>query len=144
VAAVITSPPYGGTYDYVEHQARRYPWFGIASEPLRRREIGSRSRFTAANPKKIDDWDREVDQVLRAIARVLRRDAPCVLLVGDGQLGGRRIEADRQMKRIAAGCGLRWVATASQPRPDWMGGQDRSEHLIWLTRSESGGDASAS
>jgi hypothetical protein len=42
---VLTSPPYGGTYDYARHQALRWPWLGLDPRDLDRGEIGSRRRL---------------------------------------------------------------------------------------------------
>ncbi|MBK8411566.1 MAG: methyltransferase domain-containing protein [Sandaracinaceae bacterium] len=40
VDLVLSSPPYGGTYDYVHHHVRRYPWLGIDPTQLERNELG--------------------------------------------------------------------------------------------------------
>src|SRR5207253_7955040 len=34
VDAVITSPPYANTYDYVTHHERRYAWLGLNASAL--------------------------------------------------------------------------------------------------------------
>lgn len=43
---ILTSPPYGGTYDYAEHHARRAAWLDLDVRPLRAGEIGARRNLT--------------------------------------------------------------------------------------------------
>src|SRR5262249_14758125 len=41
VDAIITSPPYAATYDYLVHHALRLRWLGLDAAPLAQGEIGS-------------------------------------------------------------------------------------------------------
>lgn len=133
---VLSSPPYGGTYDYVDHHMRRYPWLGIDPRRMQRFELGARRDFRKAKDAK--RWDQQMRDVLRSIAQVVERNAAIVLLVGDAQLGDRRIDASDQLKRLAKDAKLRWVASASQARPDFTGRRDRAdrrESLVLLRSS---------
>lgn len=133
VRAVISSPPYGGTYDYARHHARRLPWLGLDGRTLERDEIGARRRFLDPFDGE-RRWDVELLEALRAIADVLDSQGVAVLLMGDAEIAGRRIAAHRQLQRLAPRAGLQAVAYASQLRPDWHGGPPRDEHLVLLTR----------
>ncbi|MEM7153153.1 MAG: DNA methyltransferase [Myxococcota bacterium] len=128
---ILTSPPYGGTYNYVDHHARRYPWLGISPKALQDGELGSRRRLSQGR-KAIREWEREVVVMLESIASVLAPRGRAVLLVGDGEVGGRRISADRQLQALAGRAGLKFEACVSQSRPDWRGGKNRMEHLVSL------------
>jgi SAM-dependent methyltransferase len=128
---VLSSPPYGGTYDYVEHHARRYPWLGLSLRGLRQAELGARRNLSQGR-EGAQRWEQEVESVLRSIAGVLSPRGRVVLLVGDAEVGGRRIAADRQLEVLAGRAGLEVVASASQRRPDWEGGAPRREHLVAL------------
>src|SRR5262249_50741445 len=122
---VVTSPPYGGTYDYAEHHALRVPWLGVDDRQLRRMEIGAR-RTTDS----VARWDDELGAALDAIARVTKRGAPVLLVIGDGETSsGERIEADAQLARLGPQVGLHPVAVASQARADHHGGAPRAEHV---------------
>ena len=123
---IVTSPPYGGTYDYVQHHARRYAWLGLDPRRLERDEIGARRNL--ADDDAIARWDRELGDALRAMARVTERGAPIVLLIGDARIGRRTIDAKDQVRSLANDLGLRPVAAASQPRRE-----HRHEHLLWLS-----------
>ena len=122
---VLTSPPYGGTYDYVDHHMRRYPWLGIDPGRMRRFELGARRDFRSG--KDVKRWDQQMRDMLRSIAQVVLPEASIVLLVGDAQMGERRIIASTQLERLAKDAKLRWVASASQARPDFTGRQDRAD-----------------
>jgi len=130
---VLTSPPYGGTYDYVDHHARRFPWLGLDASLLREHEIGARRNLRGgrAGARR---WDDEMRAVLAAIACVLGPDGHCVLLVGDAQIGRTRVAADEQIERLGAEVGLGLAAVASQRRRDHSGHAPRHEHLVALTR----------
>ncbi len=130
---ILTSPPYGGTYDYVDHHARRYLWLGLDASKLERLEIGARRNLS--EPGSEPQWDREVHEMLDAMAAVLHPQGVIVLLVGDGQVAGRRLLADKQLAALAPMHGLKATAAASQPRPDWTGGGERREHLVALIRA---------
>jgi hypothetical protein len=45
--AVITSPPYAGTYDYAEHQRLRFDFLGLRHRAFDEGEIGARRRLSA-------------------------------------------------------------------------------------------------
>ena len=127
---VISSPPYGGTYDYVEHHARRYPWLNLSIAQFEQREIGARRRLQGEDA--ISRWDTELGDSLRSMARVCRAGAQIILLLGDAQLSGQRVDAAAHVAALAPRCGLIMQASAAQMRPDFQGGPPRREHLIGL------------
>jgi hypothetical protein len=131
---VVSSPPYGGTYDYVDHHSRRYAWLGVSPAAMAEGELGARRHYAAGGKAAPARWDDEVGQMLQSIRDVLADDGRVVLLVGDAQIGSRRIDARRQLERIGAARGLHVVGWASQPRPDFRGGPARAEHLVLLGR----------
>lgn len=140
---VLTSPPYGGTYDYARHHARRYPWLGVAAERFERQEIGARRRLggvSGSGPKRrgggsADPWNVEVLAALKSFAPHLAPQGWAVWVMGDGQIGRERVPADLQLRELAPKVGLEVVAVASQDRPDWHGGELRAEHLIAMRRT---------
>lgn len=130
VDCIITSPPYGGTYDYVDHHARRLPWLGIPRATMQTQEVGARRRGGEAG-RFVD----EMRDVLRAMRGVLRTDGLAILLMGDGQHGDERVPADELIAGLAPDAGFTPVAVASQERPDFRGGTSRGEHLMALAAS---------
>jgi SAM-dependent methyltransferase len=127
VDCIISSPPYGGTYDYVEHHARRLAWLGISTKRMQAHELGARRRG--------DDAKAFADQLRMALAAmraVLRKDGTAFLLMGDGEHRGERVAADELVAELAADVGFFPLAVASQERPDFRGGGSRAEHLMAL------------
>jgi hypothetical protein len=142
---VLTSPPYGGTYDYLHHHSRRHAWLGINPKQLRANEIGARRHFSAGRARVPRDararWDAEVTAVLQAIGALMQPEGVAVLLVGDAEISGDRVLADTQIERLAPEAELEFLAAASQTRPDWhRQGPDRREHLVALRRASVGKD----
>jgi DNA modification methylase len=151
---IVSSPPYGGTYDYYAHHALRYPWLGLDVRALQAREVGAR-RHLSRDENVLDDrasharashtrsnhahkssalerWEAELLACLRAIAKVTHAQSRIVLLVGDAELSGRRFDAALQLRALARRAGLSLLAVAAQPRPDHHGGAPRREHLCLL------------
>lgn len=137
---VLTSPPYGGTYDYAQHHALRYPWLGVSAERFERLEIGARRHLSRGRgPKRREEnvlhrWHEEVLAALKSMAQRLTPEGVAIWVMGDGEVGGRRVPADEQLRELAPRADLRLVAGASQERPDWGGGGARREHLLALRR----------
>ncbi len=128
---VLTSPPYGGTYDYALHHARRMAWLGLDDRALRRLELGAR-RASSEGSNAARRWDREVDRMLAAMAAVLQARGAIAMVIGDAQIGGERIEAPAQIAALAQNHDLVPVALASQRRIDRTGRRPREEHLVLL------------
>lgn len=129
---VLGSPPYGGTYDYVEHHARSAAWLGWSSTRLRESEIGARR--SAREPDAIARWDEQMAEVLTGVATLLRPGAPCVWVMGDARWSGADVPADEQLARLCEGTDLEFVAAESELRPDRHGGRERREHIVALVR----------
>jgi len=140
VAAVITSPPYAATYDYVEHHELRLRWLGLDAEPFARGELGARARYSAMPPADARRaWSQELSRVLKAAHRVLPAAAPLVLVMADSAVGAAALRADEIIAAIAGACGFDAVARASQTRPHFHGPtaaafrhRPRAEHALLL------------
>jgi hypothetical protein len=130
---VLTSPPYGGTYDYHAHHALRYPWLRLDTSGLLRDEIGAR-RQLSAQVDAAERWERELSNTLSSISAVCKPGARVVFLIGDAEVSRTRIDALHQLARLAPFAGLTLVAAAAELRPDHLGGPPRREHLVLLRR----------
>lgn len=85
VDLVVTSPPYFGVSDYIKAQRLSMEWFGLEIEPLRRLEIGARSKRHRTHARS--EYLADTSEVLAQTRRVLRRGRYMVLVVGES---GRR------------------------------------------------------
>ena len=143
VDAIVTSPPYAGTYDYLEQHALRLAFLGLAGEArFQEREMGARRGFKDVG-RGLAAWERDLGQALGEMRRVLKKGGRAVLLVGDSLAGAGRaaqaVLADETTTRLAQAAGLARVAWASQRRQP-LGALERTafarrekrEHLILL------------
>jgi DNA modification methylase len=150
VDAVITSPPYVATYDYLAHHELRMRWLELDTRRLAKDELGARRHYERMTPDEARaSWERELEKFLRALARVTKRGAPVVLLIADSATPrgprGERPEALRADEIVADTAAhvktFEPVARASQARPHFHGptvaaffDKPRSEHALLLRR----------
>lgn len=117
VQAIVTSPPYAGTYDYLEHHQARLRWLDIEATPFAETEIGARRHFQARPFREaIERWDDELLAALSAMRRVLAPSGAAALILGDSAAGARPILADESVRKLAPRAGLEVTAIASQER----------------------------
>lgn len=118
---VITSPPYFGVTDYVKAMRLTMEWFGRDIEL----EIGARSKRhrKMAYNEYLDDLGRAFE----AVAQSLRKDAWCVVILGESRTR-RTILGDVRRAITAAGLRLeltikRNVSTQRRQLPSIMAEQ---------------------
>lgn len=142
LAAMITSPPYPGVYDYAAHHERRYSVLGIDAGLARAAEIGARREVrhegTAA---AAEGYVAGMAEVLRAWSPHLIDDGRVFLVVGDGQDPDGPIPVMPLIERAAAAAGYALVASVSQPRPSFGPGEGKprgkkEEHVVALRRGD--------
>ena len=80
VDCVVTSPPYFGVTDNVKAQRLTMEWMCEEIEPLRRREIGARSKRHRLSA--LDDYLSELGIVFEQIHRVLKNGATAIIVFG--------------------------------------------------------------
>jgi DNA modification methylase len=142
VDLIVTSPPYAGTYDYYAHHAPRFRWLSLDARDLEGGELGARRHYTGLAAKDAyNAWGRELESVLRAAERVLKRGGSLVLLLGDSAVSDEALRADTMVATASQGSRLECVARASQARPHFHGPTvkafrdiPRSEHALLLRR----------
>jgi hypothetical protein len=142
VDAVVTSPPYVATYDYLAHHALRLRWLGLDAHPFATGEMGSRRRYApldAASARAT--WSRELTSSLRSLARVCRKGARVALVIADSAVRGEALRADALVAAAAEGAGFASLARASQRRPHFHGptarafdAAPRAEHAVALEK----------
>lgn len=142
VDLVVTSPPYAGTYDYMEQHAARLRWLGMSGRDLMRTEIGARRDLRKVGYEEaVSRFTQDMTNVMKALHRVLRADGRAVVVIADSVVARQPVWADPLIRQCAKDAGLRWLATASQPRPHFHGPtrqafkrRPRHEHAILLVR----------
>lgn len=140
--AVVTSPPYAATYDYVYHHELRLRWLGLDAGGLARGEIGGRAAYRRLREGDAPaSWAWELGRFLKAVRRVLPPGGPLVMVAADSAVRNVAIRADQIAAEVAPGCGFEAVARASQPRPHFhdpsaaaFTSRPRFEHALLLRR----------
>ena len=140
VALVVTSPPYPGVYDYLQHHDDRLRWLGLATADFAKLEIGSRRELAGASfGAALGFWERDLGAALSALGRGLAPGGQIVLLLADSTLANKALFAERVVENLAPAAGLALLARASQARPHFHGEsrdafakQPRREHLLLL------------
>ncbi len=118
VDLVVTSPPYPGVYDYVEHHRLRMRWLGLGERTFEAREIGARRELGALDAAAATRvFEQQMGDVLAALARVLVPHGRAVFVVADGAHGRHALRTDALLERAASARGFSLVAIASQARP---------------------------
>lgn len=129
VSTIVSSPPYGGTYDYQSQHALRLAWLGLDADDFVQGEIGARSQPSADPVRR---WNEELLAVLRAMRQVLEDDGRILLVIGDGELERQVIGARDQVRELCRYADLELVAAASVERPSHGGGPPKEEHALAL------------
>lgn len=142
VDLVVTSPPYPGVYDYVEHHRTRMRWLELDPRGLDRGEIGARRRLrTLESRDAIQSFEDDMARLFESCARVLTPRGRAVFVIADGALRHVPLRADEIMTRAARRASFVRVASASQERPHFHGGSQsafkshpRCEHALLFGR----------
>lgn len=135
---IITSPPYPGVYDYLDHHYHRIQWLGLRAGRLRDGEIGARRAYRHL---RLDDaaqqWRSEIGPTLYELRRTLSDDGRGVLVIADSVADQRALRGDEQVRAVAERAGIDIVCIASQERPLFLHGADRAfedrprmEHVV--------------
>jgi DNA modification methylase len=138
--AVITSPPYPGVYDYVEHHRLRLDWLGLDTEHLQEHEIGAHRHYAYADPDEAKcRWAEQFGPCLEEMRRVLAPEGKIALLMADSVVAKQAFYVDRALCDLVGNHGLRVVSAVSQRREHFHAPTQtafreapRREHLIVL------------
>lgn len=137
LGAIISSPPYPGVYDYLQHHLLRCAILDLDPGPLAAGEIGSRrDAKRLGGPEAMARYASDLGKTLATWGRALAPGGFAALVVGDGQIG-TRVEPVIPLVEVAATLGgMRLRAVVTQPRPTFgpSKGPSKSEHLVLLTR----------
>jgi hypothetical protein len=131
---IVTSPPYGGTYNYTDHHAHRLAFLGLDDAAFQTGELFPRRQQSDGKA-----FDQGTFSMLSGLSDALHDDGLAIVVVGDADLDGERVDAARHIEAIAPKVSMAVVAVASAPRPDFLrrgpkdpGRGPRLEHLVAL------------
>ncbi len=140
---IVSSPPYLGVYDYVQHHLLRLNVLGFDARPLAAGEVGSRrEQRRKGDVSAAERYRADLARVLGAWRKASAAGALMALMIGDGQLGTSVLPILPELGELAPRAGWELVASGSQPRPAFIPGQRgigaKEEHLV-LFAARSGG-----
>ena len=131
VDIILTSPPYPGVYDYLPLQQIRHIWMSLAPAEALCREIGSRRSFRSkGRSPALSEWLSDTDLWIKKQASGLNPNGVMLIVVGDGLVGGKLVDALYPTTESMKSAGLNIVARASADRPDHARNAIRIEHLV--------------
>ncbi len=131
VGLVLTSPPYPGVYDYLPMHQLRYAWLDLWPEDNLAREIGSRRAFRSqGRSDALKDWQEDTKLWIKTQASRLQKGGAMVIIVGDGLVGNKLVDALFPTTEAMKACGLEIFARASADRPDHARNAIRIEHMV--------------
>lgn len=140
VDLIVTSPPYPGVFDYLDHHADRSRWLGLRDDKFVAGELGARRQleplsFAAARTR----WEAELGATLKALPKKLAPGGRVALVIADSVVAGQALYADDVMAHLERTSGLRCSCVASQPRPHFhkptaraFEARGRQEHVFLL------------
>lgn len=123
VGAIISSPPYVGTYDYVDHHRLRLAFLGMPYAQFQRSEIGARRRFKGRAQQATEEVYNDFRTCLDSFAQLLAPGGRMALMVGDSVAGVEPVWADELLQDIA-GNRFQLLAWANQER-EKLGGLEK-------------------
>ena len=116
VDAIISSPPYPGTYDYVEHHRRRYIALGLDPKQAEQAEIGSRRRQKRVGQQATTEFRDSLTRAINAWSKSLSKQGSIYLVLGDGQSKEGVIATKPILRDALVKTDFDIAAWASQPR----------------------------
>lgn len=110
VGAVITSPPYPNAYEYWLYHKFRMEFLGYNPKDVKKREIGTRSRYFKKVPESIDIFRAQIAQVIQKAMYVLVSGGPIAIVVGTSVIHGELFDNGQDIQNIGSKLGLEFVA----------------------------------
>jgi len=135
VGLVLTSPPYPGVYDYLPMHQLRYAWLGLEPEDSLMREIGARRNFRSkGRTDALKTWMEDTDRWIKMQASILEPGGAMIIVVGDGLVAGKLVDALYPTTEAMKAAGLEIFARASADRPDHARNAIRIEHMVMAVK----------
>jgi DNA modification methylase len=135
VGLILTSPPYPGVYDYLPMHQLRYAWLGLLPEDSLSKEIGSRRDFRSkGRTDALKNWQLDTKRWIKNQASILEDGAAMIIVVGDGLVAGKLVDALYPTTEAMKSAGLEIFARSSADRPDHARNAVRIEHMVMAVK----------
>jgi SAM-dependent methyltransferase len=105
VDRIVTSPPYANSMDYYLYHKQRMNVLGYDFKQAQNMEIGSRHEYSSQRAPA-QKWFSDYRQSLRDFRRVLREGGDAIVIIGDSQIAGKKVDAAELTAAIATDLGF--------------------------------------
>jgi hypothetical protein len=121
VDRIVTSPPYANSMDYYLYHKQRMNVLGFDFKRTQNREIGSRHEYSSQRAPA-EKWLADYCISLLEFRRVLRHNGDAIIIVGDSQIAGKKIDAAEMTVALGTKAGFTAELLESVP----LDGRSRS------------------
>lgn len=121
VDRIVTSPPYANSMDYYLYHKQRMNVLGFDFKQAQNREIGSRHEYSSQRAPA-EKWLADYRASLLEFRRVLRDNGDAIIIVGDSQIAGKKIDAAEMTIALGTMAGFTTELVESVP----LDGRSRS------------------
>ena len=112
VDAIITSPPYSFAIDYLKNDQPQLEYLGYNLETLRNEMIGLQGRGVE---NKLEIYFDKMNQALREMKRVSRKNAPIVIIIGTNDIQTNGVKLETKVIELAEKQGLKLTLNLIKP-----------------------------
>lgn len=112
VDRIVTSPPYANSMDYYLYHKQRMNVLGFDFKRTQSREIGSRHEYSSLRAPA-EKWSADYKHSLSELRRVLRPGGDAIVIIGDSQIAGKKLDAAELTASIATELGFDTIALES-------------------------------
>ncbi len=141
VDRIVTSPPYANSMDYYLYHKQRMNVLGFDFKRVQNMEIGSRHEYSSQRAPA-DKWFCDYRDSLMEFRRVLRDKGDAIIIIGDSQIAGKKIDAAELTRAAGEELGFSTEVVGSVP----LDGRSRSfsrgfqrpnkfEHVLRLVKN---------
>lgn len=121
VNRIVSSPPYVNSMDYYLYHKQRMNVLGLDFKRAQHAEMGSRHEYSSQRAP-IETWFRDYEYCLREFLRVLAAGGDAIVIIGDSQVAGKKIDAAHVTAEIGDRLGFETELVESVP----LDGRSRS------------------
>lgn len=140
VSRIVCSPPYANSMDYYLYHKQRMNVLGFDFKKTQNVEIGSRHEYSSQRAPA-EKWAADYRWVLSEFRRVLKPGGDAIIVIGDSQIAGQKLDAAELTRHLGLSLGLHVdvidsVSLQGRSRSFSRGFQrpNKSEHVVQLRK----------
>jgi len=128
VDAILTSPPYAVTLDYIKNDVHAFQALGYNPIVIRDNFIGVRGN----KKNQIDLYMEDIRQAYREMYRVLRPGCWCVIIIGNRRFGPELLDLPAVTIDLCSNAGFEFVRAVEKPIGGRRSGRGTESILMFI------------